>query len=72
MSIASEILRLQEAKEAIKESIESKGVEVSTAATISSYSSFIDQIFPLEVHYGPGIPTSDVGNNGDIFIQTTS
>ena len=71
MSIAEQILRLQVAKEDIRESIESKGVTVSTATSISDYSEYIDQILPLSVLSGPGIPSPDSGNEGDIFIQTS-
>ena len=44
MSIASEIIRLQTAKANIKTSIENKGVTVPSNATLSSYSTYIDQI----------------------------
>lgn len=44
MSIASEITRLQTAKEDIKFSIENKGVTVPSDASIDTYYDYIDQI----------------------------
>lgn len=44
MSIASEITRLQTAKEDIKSSIENKGVTVPSNASIDTYNTYIDQI----------------------------
>lgn len=44
MSIATEITRLQTAKANIKTSIENKGVTVPSNATLSNYSTYIDQI----------------------------
>ena len=44
MSIASEILRLQNAKIDIKISIENKGVNVPNNETIDNYNTYIDQI----------------------------
>ena len=44
MTIADEITRLQNAKAAIKQSIENKGVEVRQYAKLNDYASFIDKI----------------------------
>ena len=44
MSLASEITRLQNAKSALKTSIEAKGVPVSDTTLISDYSAYVDQI----------------------------
>ena len=44
MSLASEITRLQNAKSALKTSIEAKGVPVSDSTLISDYSAYVDQI----------------------------
>ena len=44
MSIASEISRLQTAKQNIKSSIEGKGVNVPSDATLSDYPNYIDDI----------------------------
>jgi hypothetical protein len=44
MSIASEITRLQEAKEDIKDAIEAKGVTVPSSAKIDDYATLIGQI----------------------------
>ena len=44
MSLASEITRLQNAKSALKTSIEAKGVTVSDTTLISDYSAYVDQI----------------------------
>ena len=44
MSIASEITRLQNAKSALKTSIENKGVTVSDSTLLSGYSALVDQI----------------------------
>ena len=44
MSIATEIQRLQTAKEEIKTSIENKGVTVPPNATLDKYSDYVDQI----------------------------
>ena len=44
MSIASEITRLQNAKAALKSSIEAKGVTVDPSATLDSYSELVDSI----------------------------
>ena len=44
MSLASEITRLQNAKSALKTSIESKGVTVSDSTLISGYAAYVDQI----------------------------
>ena len=44
MSLASEITRLQNAKSALKTSIEAKGVTVSDSTLISDYSAYVDQI----------------------------
>ena len=71
MSVASEITRLQQAKEDIKTSIEGKGVTVPSATTLDGYSDLADQLLPLTVYSGPGIPSPESGNNGDIFIQTS-
>ena len=44
MSVTTEITRLQQAKAAIKTSIEGKGVTVSSGATLDQYSALIDNI----------------------------
>ena len=44
MSVASEITRLQDAKSALKTSIEAKGVTVSDSTLISDYPAYVDQI----------------------------
>ncbi len=44
MSLASEITRLQNAKSALKTSIEAKGVTVSDSTLISGYAALVDQI----------------------------
>ena len=44
MTIADQITRLQNAKAAIKQSIENKGVEVRQYAKLNDYASFIDKI----------------------------
>lgn len=44
MSLSSEITRLQNAKSALKTSIEAKGVTVSDTTLISDYSTYVDQI----------------------------
>ena len=44
MSLSSEITRLQNAKSALKTSIEAKGVTVSDSTLISDYSTYVDQI----------------------------
>ena len=44
MSLSSEITRLQNAKSALKTSIEAKGVPVSDSTLISGYSALVDQI----------------------------
>ena len=44
MSLSSEITRLQNAKSALKTSIEAKGVTVSDSTLISDYSAYVDQI----------------------------
>lgn len=44
MSIASEITRIQNAKSAIKTSIEGKGVTVPSSTTLDGYSTLIDSI----------------------------
>ena len=44
MSLSSEITRLQNAKSALKTSIEAKGVPVSDSTLISDYSAYVDQI----------------------------
>lgn len=44
MSIANEITRLQNAKSAIKTSIEGKGVTVPSTTTLEGYSTLIDSI----------------------------
>lgn len=44
MSIASEITRLQNAKAAIKASIEGKGVTVSSSATLDDYADYVNDI----------------------------
>jgi len=44
MSIASEITRLQNAKAALKSSIEAKGVTVDPSATLDSYPELVDSI----------------------------
>ena len=44
MSIASEITRLQNAKEAIKQSLENKGATVSSSATLDTYPNIIDNL----------------------------
>lgn len=44
MSVASEITRLQNAKSALKTSIENKGVTVSDNTLLSGYSALVDQI----------------------------
>lgn len=44
MSVASEITRLQNAKSALKTSIENKGVTVSDSTLLSGYSALVDQI----------------------------
>ena len=44
MSLASEITRLQNAKSALKTSIEAKGVTVSDSTLISGYAALVDEI----------------------------
>ena len=44
MSIATEISRLQTAKENLKASIENKGVEVSAYAKLDEYPAYVDMI----------------------------
>ena len=44
MSVASEITRLQDAKSALKTSIEAKGVTVSDSTLISGYAALVDEI----------------------------
>ena len=44
MSLSSEITRLQNAKSALKTSIEAKGVTVSDSTLISGYAALVDQI----------------------------
>lgn len=44
MSLSSEITRLQNAKSALKTSIEAKGVTVSDSTLISGYAAYVDQI----------------------------
>lgn len=44
MSIASEITRLQNAKTALKTSIENKGVTVSASALLDAYPAYVDSI----------------------------
>jgi len=44
MSVASEITRIQNAKSALKTSIENKGVTVSDSTLLSGYSALVDQI----------------------------
>lgn len=44
MSIATEIIRLQNAKAALKESIEAKGVTVASDATLDAYPALVDSI----------------------------
>lgn len=44
MSIASELTRLQNAKAAIKQSLENKGATIDSSATLSDYPSIIDNL----------------------------
>ena len=44
MSLSSEITRLQNAKSALKTSIEAKGVPVSDTTLISGYAALVDEI----------------------------
>ena len=44
MSISSEILRIKQAKEAIKQAIQNKGVSVSDTARLSDYALYIDNM----------------------------
>ena len=44
MSVADEILRIQQAKEDLKTAIEAKGVTVPAATTIDGYAALVDQI----------------------------
>ena len=44
MSLSSEITRLQDAKSALKTSIEAKGVTVSDSTLISGYAALVDEI----------------------------
>ena len=56
MSLSSEITRLQNAKSALKTSIEAKGVTVSDSTLISGYAALVDQI-----------PTGGGGGNEDLI-----
>lgn len=44
MSIASEIIRLQNAKASLKTVIESKGIKVPSSATLDAYPALVDKI----------------------------
>jgi hypothetical protein len=44
MSIASEITRLQNAKASLKSVLESKGITVSSSATLDSYPALVNKI----------------------------
>ena len=69
MSVASEIERLQEAKEDIKAAIESKGVEVDEAASISTYSERIGAINIVGEKGEPGTSAYEIAvENG--FLGT--
>lgn len=58
MSIAQEIQRLQSAKQDIKSAIESKGVSVSSSATLDEYASYVNAIQTT-----PSTATLTVTNN---------
>lgn len=67
MSIADQITRIQNAKNAIKTSIENKGVTVAADAKLDAYPALIDSI---EVGSGGGGPTEYV--NPDFYNTRTS
>lgn len=68
MSIASEITRLQTAKEDIKFSIENKGVTVPSNASIDTYYDYIDQI-----EIGGGGPAFDTsGKVENLYVSSAS
>ena len=51
MSVQTELTRIQNAKEAIRTSIIAKGVDVSSSATIDTYSTAIDSIASGDVDF---------------------
>ena len=61
MSIATEIQRLQTAKNALKTAISAKGVEVPSSATLDTYYSYVQQI-----SQGPTLQWVTFNSNDDI------
>ena len=70
MSIASEITRLQNAKASLKTSIENKGVTVPSATTLDGYASLVDSITFVTYYTGSSAPSSSLGSDGDIYLQS--
>ena len=76
MSLSSEITRLQNAKSALKTSIEAKGVTVSDSTLISDYSTYVDQI-PTGGGGGGNkihshLNTQDCGFAGAVFMPSST
>ena len=67
MSVATEIERLQGAKEDIKDAIEAKGVTVPSSAKIDDYADYVSQISgggkfkPHVLYYLPSASTTQIG-----------
>ena len=64
MSIASEITRLQNAKDAIKTVLISKNINVPEDSTISDYAELIDQLDPIEIEDPDEPDEPEDPNNG--------
>lgn len=67
MSIQSEITRINNAKTAIKTSIESKGVTVPNATMLDDMPELIDQIESYKTVLSDSVPTDM--NSGDIWYR---
>lgn len=71
MSVQTEITRITGAKSAIATAITGLGVTVPAATKIDGYAALINTVQIQHYYTGSTAPTSALGVDGDVFLQTS-